>query len=378
MTWDTTAVMQNAVSLFEKKYPSVTVEMTYTPPVTQYISTLQERLLAGTAADIFIYTAENLAQLNAGHFVMNLADQPWVKYMATANRQYMSADGGVWALSPAAWTAGVIYNTDILAKAGYKSIPTVWDDFLELCAKLKRKGYTAYSDAGGNNWMALEGLIGSHYMQAYGRNVDPEIFAGKLSFQQAWEEPLTQYARLYSEELVPESTVGLTGTELDQQVAVGKQAMLGSGPWDVTSIQQDNPKISLFMGAIPGVPPGRPYWAGAPNEGWAVNAKAHNPKAALAFLSFLASPQGAAAYIASEGFPSTLQNSSIPPKPALKAAAVAAKASQYYFTAVSWPSVYFAQLGVTLEAEIEALIEGKQTVKQVLEAMDAEVERLRK
>jgi len=88
MTWDTPAVMQPVVAAFNKQYPGVNVEMSYTPPVPQYISTLQERLLAGTAADVFIYTAENKAQLNQGNFVRNLADQPWVKYMATNNRQF--------------------------------------------------------------------------------------------------------------------------------------------------------------------------------------------------------------------------------------------------------------------------------------------------
>ena len=99
MSWDTPAVMQPVIAAFNKQYPGVNVEISYTPPITEYISTLQERLLAGTAADVFIYTAENKAQLNQGNFVRNLADQPWVKYMANNNRQFMATPGGVWAVT---------------------------------------------------------------------------------------------------------------------------------------------------------------------------------------------------------------------------------------------------------------------------------------
>jgi raffinose/stachyose/melibiose transport system substrate-binding protein len=375
MSWDTPAVMQPVIAAFNKLYPSVNVEISFTPPVSEYISTLQERLLAGTAADIFIYTAENKAQLNQGNFVRNLSDQPWVKDMAAANLQFMSTPGGVWGLSPASWAGGVIYNTKILAKAGYKQLPGTWSGFLELCSKLKAMKITPYYDAG-TPGVALEALIGTYYKTTYGKNIDPEIFARKISFVDAWEVPLTQYSELYSEGLVSQAVIGLTGTEMDSELATGKLAMLGSGPWDVASVQKDNPNISLFMGAVPGPAAGQQYWCGAPNEGWAVNAKAHDPAAALVFLSFLASGTGLKAYMTSSGDISTMSDYTSPVGSALTAAATAARQSLYYYHGVSWPSEYETPLTTVLIAELQSMFQGKATVKQVLQALDAKLKQL--
>jgi raffinose/stachyose/melibiose transport system substrate-binding protein len=377
MSWDTPAVMQPVIAAFNKQYPSVNVEISFTPPITQYIATLQERLLAGTAADVFIYTAENKAQLNQGNFVRNLADQPWVKYMANNNLQFMSTPAGVWGLSPASWAGAVIYNKQLLAKAGHKTLPATWAGFLDLLSTLKGMKVTPYYDAG-TPGTALESLIGTYYKNTFGKNVDPEIFAGKLSFLQAWEVPLSQYSLLFSEGLVSPAVIGLTGAEMDSEMAIGKLFGLGSGPWDVASIQKDNPAIELFMGATPGPKAGQQYWCGAPNEGWAVNAKAQNPAAALAFLSFLASPAGLKAYTTSAGSISTMTDYVTTVNPALTAAAQAARNSEYYYNGVSWPSQYVSQLTTVLIAELQSMFQGKATVQQVLKAMDAELKLLLK
>ena len=88
MSWDSAEIMTPAIKAFEARYPQVSVQPSYVPPVTQYISTLEERLLAGTAPDVFIYTDEDEAELNSHHLVRDLSDQPWVKYLATANREF--------------------------------------------------------------------------------------------------------------------------------------------------------------------------------------------------------------------------------------------------------------------------------------------------
>jgi raffinose/stachyose/melibiose transport system substrate-binding protein len=159
MSWDDETTMRPVLEAFQKKYPRLTVQTSYVPPVTQYINTLQERLLAGTAPDVFIYTDENRAALNAHHFVRNLSDQPWVSEMADANRAFMSADGGVWGLSPASWTAGPIYNVDLLHKAGYSDTPTTWGGLITLCGKLRDEKVQPLYDSVPPPGTMLEGLV---------------------------------------------------------------------------------------------------------------------------------------------------------------------------------------------------------------------------
>lgn len=381
-SWDSATVMGPVIKAFNALYPRVTVDVSYPPPVTQYISTLEERLLAGDAPDVFIYTDEDQAELNAHHFVRDLTDEPWVKYMAKANRDFVTHDGAVWGLSITSWTAGPIYNMDLLHKAGYRALPATWADFLKLCDVLKGMKVTpVYDTAVPPPGALLGGLVGSYYVHHYGKNVDSEIFAGKMSFVDAWTEPLTLYAELYKQGLVSRAYLGLTGTEIDSLVAEGKLAIYASGPWDVATILADNPSLNLLMGPTPGPKTGQGYWVGSPNVAWAVNSKAHDPDVALAFLSFLASPEGQKVYIAKQGYPGTMSNYSPSLPSVLKLAAPAARSSSYYFYATSWAEIaplIEPHLAVELGADLESMIEGKLTVSGVLRALDSQLAKLRK
>ena len=370
MSWDSAEVITPTLKAFEALYPQVSVQVSYVPPVTQYISTLEERLLAGTAPDVFIYTDEDEAELNAHHLVRDLSDQPWVKYLATANREFASTQGHLWGLSATSWTAGPIYNLDLLHKAGYSEPPGTWAEFLKLCDTLKGMKVTpVYDTAVPPPGALLVGLIGGYYMRHYGKNIDPELLTGKMSFVDAWTEPLTAYSELYTQGLVSTAYLGLTGTEIDSLMAEGKLGIYASGPWDVATIKGDNPSLKMLMGPAPGPKVGQGYWTGSPNVAWAVNAKAQNPEVALAFLSFLASPKGLKPYVAAQGYPCAMSNYSPPVPSALTLSAAAARSSSYYFFATSWANVapkIEPHLAVELGADLESMIQGKLTVNGVL------------
>ena len=53
------------------------------------------------------------------------------------NREFASTPGHLWGLSVTTWTAGPIYNVDLLHKAGYNAPRATWADFLKLCSTLK-------------------------------------------------------------------------------------------------------------------------------------------------------------------------------------------------------------------------------------------------
>ncbi len=382
MPWDTEEVLGPTLKAFAAHYPNVSVQASYVPPVAQYISTLEERLLAGTAADVFIYTDEDEAELNAHHFVRDLSAQPWVKYVAKGNREFASTIGHLWGLSVTTWTAGPIYNVDLLHKAGYNAPPATWADFLKLCSTLKDMKVTPIYDGGPPPpGPLLIGLIGGYYNRHYGKNIDPEILTGKLSFVDAWTEPLTAYAELYTQGLISTAWLGLTGTEIDGLMAEGKLGIYSSGPWDVATIQAENPSLKMLMGPAPGPAAGQGYWCGSPNVSWAINAKAKNPAAAYAFLEFLASPAGLAPYIAKQGYPCAMSDYTPTLPSSLSLAAAPARSSSYYFYATSWADVAPAivpQLQTQFQADLESMIEGKLTANGVLTALDSQLAKLRK
>jgi ABC-type glycerol-3-phosphate transport system substrate-binding protein len=185
------------------------------------------------------------------------------------------------------------------------------------------------------------------------------------------------YNRLYTEGLVPSSVVSLTGAEFDSQLANGQLGALGSGPWDVTSVLQDNPKVPLKMLPVPGAKAGEDFWCGAPNQGWAVHSGSKNTDAAVAFVNWLATPQALESYAKLSGDIITTTNYESPVSSTLTETATAARASDYYFTGISWPTKYSQLLGDTAIAQVNLMIQAKATPQQVLTAMDAEVQKLR-
>jgi raffinose/stachyose/melibiose transport system substrate-binding protein len=382
LSWDTLAISQPLVAQFQKAYPNVQVQVEFENPNT-YIATLATRLASGTAPDIFIYTAQNKAALNAGDYVLDLTDQDSTKVMAAANRNFMSSGSRVYGFSPASWAAGPIWNLELLDKVG-GTPPATWDEFVEVGYKLKALGVTPYTDAAQLGTI-LEGLLGSYFKaqglltpgQVLGIEADNRIFSGQSTFQQEWMTPLSMYDQLYKDGLIPSSVVSLTSAEIDSELANGQLGALGSGPWDVSTVQQDNPKASLKMLPVPGAKAGEEFWCGAPNQGWAVHSKSSNPDAAVAFVNWLATPAALASYAKLSGDIITTTNYASPVPSSLTEAAQAARDSNYYFTGISWPTKYSELLGDAAIASVDQMIQGQVTPTQVLQAMDAEVQKLR-
>src|SRR6476469_9824704 len=66
-SWDNETVMAPLIKAFESENPDITVKASYVVPA-DYISTLQTRLLAGTASDVFIINPEDEVELAKNNY----------------------------------------------------------------------------------------------------------------------------------------------------------------------------------------------------------------------------------------------------------------------------------------------------------------------
>lgn len=153
-SWDTQKTMAPIIAGFEKANPKIKVEFSTAPPVAQYISTLQTRILSGTAADVFSIAAENKTNLIDGGLVKDLTDKPFMSGIASFNKAAYSAKDRDYGMSTSSWGGGVLYNKDLLAKVGVTKPPATWEGFLALCAQLKDAKITPYLESvqGGRRW----------------------------------------------------------------------------------------------------------------------------------------------------------------------------------------------------------------------------------
>ena len=373
-SWDGKATMQPVLDLFHKQYPNLKVEFSNAPPVDQYISTLQTRLQANTAADVYIFTAEN-KQLADGGFVKDLSGQAFLDVMNSANRGFMTRDDKVWGLSISSWAGGILYNKALLAKVGASGLPDSWDGFLALCRKLKQAGITPYYDSvQDGNFMSLWGLLGGAFADA-GHFPDDDIFAGKTTFAATWPDAVVAYSRLYTEGLVPKSVLGLTGDQVVSEFTNGRVAMFGAGTWNIPTIQKAAPKLQFQTSAVPGLNAGTLYWSGAASPGYAVNAKAKNAAAAMKFVKFMSTAPAVEAYAKASGSITTTSNYQPTVDAALADFAKGARSGKIYLPVVAWPK-HANDLSTELKAQMQQMIQGKVAAKDIPGLLDKKLAQL--
>jgi raffinose/stachyose/melibiose transport system substrate-binding protein len=371
LSWDGETTMKPVLDGFRAAHPDIALTATYSPPVAEYIQTLQTRVLSKKAPDVFLIAAENKTNLIGGKAVENLAGKPFMATVPEFNRKTYGSDGGEFGLSIASWGAGVLYNKDLLKKAGTDSVPTTWDEFLTLLQKLKAAGVQGYLESLQGMPTILAAFLGA-VNAGTDDTMDAKIFDGSAKFADYWVEPLTQYNRMYAEGLVTSDTVGLKGDQVRDEFAKGNLAMMSTGPWDLPTIRETNPKIDMEMVLIPGASGLAPFLAGAASPGYAISSASENRAAAETFLTYLASPQGVAVWQKVSGAISVTTD--VQPKldAALDPIVSYVRSGNIYLPQIAWKRAEDI-LNVEAVAQIQQMVQGKTTPQQVAQALDTKL-----
>jgi raffinose/stachyose/melibiose transport system substrate-binding protein len=376
-SWDSKEVMEPLIAEFEDQNPDITVDFSNAPPVAEYISALQTRLLSKTAADVFIMASENRTSLMQGGFVKDLTDKPYMSVINDANKEKYSTDDKVYAMSLSAWGGGVLYNEDLLAKVGMSTPPATWDDYLTLLASLKSSGVTPYYEAAqGTNLMTLWALLGAKF-DGEGGGIDAKIFDGKATFTDEWTSSLELWNEMFEEGLVPRDAVGLNDDAVLDEFVNGRVAMIGTGPWNVASVKAQAPDLKINFMAVPTPTAGETYLAGSSSPGYAINASTSHEKAADLFLTYLSSDEGVKLYQGETNAITTTSNYSPVLDPALDTVNEGVQAGHNYLPMASWPRDQDA-LRTEMLAKIQEMVNGSISPAEVTKAMDAKLAELSK
>jgi raffinose/stachyose/melibiose transport system substrate-binding protein len=372
-SWENQQVMQPIITAFEKANPTIKVDFSYAPPVPQYISTLQTRLRSGTAADVFIITAENKVDLMGNKLVKDLTNEPFMSNLAAAAKATYTKDGAVYGAAVSSWGGGILYNKDLLAKVGFTTPPKTWDDFLTLCQKLKAAGVTPFLEGTDGVPVTVAALVGAKN-QELGGTMDEQIWAGKTTFAQTWTEPLTMWSELFTKGLETRSAAALTGDQVNAEFEKGDVAMMTTGSWGLGTIQTAAPKLKIAFMPVGGTT--GPYWAGAVSPGYAINAKTKHQAAAEKFIGFLTSQQGVSTYQKETASITTTKDYQPKLDPALSQMVPAVRQGKFYLPQVSWPTNSDA-LNAEAVAQLQQLAQGNSTPAKAAAALDAKLKSLK-
>lgn len=205
------------------------------------------------------------------------------------------------------------YNKNLLAKVGYNSFPTDWNDFVSLVKKLKAAGITPIALGGGDKWPAM-------HMWSYiaarlgGKDSFDQLFSGKgagfndPTFVKAGEM-LVELAKL---EPFQDGFLGSTYPDEAALVGNGVAAMELMGQW-APNVQNDSSTDKKGLGdklaaaPFPAIAGGKGKVTDVIGGGNGMAVGKNAPDAAIDFLTFLTNRENNAQYASIAGIIPTVK-----------------------------------------------------------------------
>jgi len=369
---------QGVADAYMKAHPNVKIEITIleNEAFKSKVTTLMQ---SGNPPDIFhSWGGGVLAEYAKAGLLKDISKD--VKGSAWGN----SMAPGVWQVYQyggkqygAPFDMGAItfwYNKDLLAKVGYKSFPTDWDDFLVLVKKLKAAGITPIALGGGDKWPAM-------HMWSYiaarlgGKPAFDRLFSGTGA---GFNDPVFVKAAQMLVDLAKvqpfqEGFLGATFPDEAALVGNGKAAMELMGQW-APNVERDNATDKKGLGDKLGTAPFPSIKGGVGKvtdvigggNGMAVGKNA--PAEAVDFLKFLTNKENNAEYSRVAGIIPTVKGAETgiqdPNAKLVKGVVDKAEFFQLYLDQFLPPAV-----GGAVNDAVQTILAGTATPAQAMAAM---------
>ena len=236
------------------KYEELTgVKIVFEPTTsTQYNATLRLQLDNGTGPDLFYSRSYSTgAELSEAGFNVVCNDIPGVKenFTESALSAFTDSQGNVFAVPFAAVSHFVYYNKAIFEEQGIE-VPTTFEEFLDVCQKLKDAGIQPLSNGIAANWDILEcvllGMV-PNYITAEER---PAYETGEKKMNdETWVEIYTDFAKLVP--YLPDGFEAIDNDNANVMFGLGQSAMLIDGSWSYGTLSGDDYDIDVGFFSIP-------------------------------------------------------------------------------------------------------------------------------
>jgi ABC-type glycerol-3-phosphate transport system substrate-binding protein len=142
----------DVVQAFNKKYQGTyRVEVQHYGGVANDLQYWERLALAGALPDIFVIQSTQLQTLAKTGKLLNVApylakDKAWKSsFYSDSFEALTGTKGQIWAIPEERDVIGIFYNKALFAKAGVRSFPATWSEFLQDCRKLKTSGVIPFA-----------------------------------------------------------------------------------------------------------------------------------------------------------------------------------------------------------------------------------------
>lgn len=289
-------VIKDAASDFEKTNPDVKIKIQWSG--REIRKTLVPALDAGQVIDLWDEDCERIVK-NYQKYSLKLDDLYGKAYPTTNSKPYkdivmpslvnlvssFSTDKGLYAVPYQPMVIAFMYNKEHFEKAGLKSTPKTWAEFVDACEKLKAAGFTPLT----NDDAYIDLPIGHHLSRYLGVKAVEELVKDKTGAK--WDDPkvlkaLKDYEALVAKGYISPAVATNKWPAGQQEIATGKVSMYLNGTWLPNEIMgTTGPEFKWGQFAYPAVEGGVEGTSagiyGA--QGFQINKDCKAPETAFAF-----------------------------------------------------------------------------------------------
>lgn len=376
------AGIQAAIDAYADVAPDIDIQLT-TADVEQYQATLRTQLSAGSAADVFLVwpafgNPAALQEIAPGGFLEDLSDRPWASQYPESLAPLFQYEDATYVMAPAVTAFGPWYNQGALDEAGLEA-PTTWSEVLPYCEAARAAGVTGFAIGAATpnaTQGPLYGLV-PDLVYSEGMAFDDELLAGETTFsdQPGWVEAMDKYEQMINAGCFQDDATGAAQDEQNRLVAEGEALGMFAIGSQLGTLQTLAPDATFSLVPFSGDDDGsRDVMTVSNAGGAAVNASTERKDDALAFVDWLATPEGLAAYTGgvAGAIPSIPSGEAID-DPALQVISDhLADGDTVHFLNQFWPN---AQIEQAMYSGVQGMLAGSGAAGDVLTAMDDAIAR---
>lgn len=296
-------------------------------------------------------------------------------------------EGKTWMLPYYVMFYGWWYDENVFKANGWTA-PTTWEELLALNEKIKAKGMAPITFQGKYPYYMIEGMLLPWAFAVGG----PEAVRNAQNLEPgAWESPAMLKAAQMIDELnqkgyFENGAVGLSHTEAQMDMLLGKAAMFPCGSWveaemgkqmdEIAKSGKPRPVLRFFAPPPPAGTPAENSNLLIGIEPWMVTAKAKNPNAAVALYKSMTSLTNAKGFVTAKSSLMSIKGSDEVRLPA----GLVSPAAAYISAKTVWSNQarsWYPEFNKEIENALTALLNKEIKPEQFCERVEEKAEETR-
>ena len=286
------------------------IAVEYSAPGANYEELMKTKMASKDLPDL--WTTHGWSVARYSEYLRPINDQPFAGQIVDSIKPLITdANGQMYVLPSDVDLAGIVYNIDVMAKAGVNvdEIKT-WADFEKACEKIKAAGVTPIHIGGKDNWTIgqfFDWVAPSLYITNETKNFRKEFKDGTFDWKN-WEEISNMLDKWNKAGYLNKDALTSDYMTATKALGEGKIGFEFYGNYAITQALTTSKDAKLGMMPIPAKDASdAPTLIGGERLATGVWKDSPNVDAALQLLNYLAKPEVCAKLATSNGTPAGLK-----------------------------------------------------------------------